>query len=92
MKIQQMWEYPPEPFLNQVHKNCPQAAATYCQLWKARDKANRVAMSKRDIAKYRHYNAFKRDLQRLFDECLISYDDEGQDVLVELVDWEEMEE
>jgi len=90
MQVQNVWEYPPYPFLEQVLEHCPKAGKTYCFLWKKRDKDNRVLLQREDYT-FRHPNAFKEDLRKLFNEGLISFKDLGNRISIEMISWEDME-
>lgn len=88
MAIAEFWEYPPYPFLQQVLHHCPKAALTYWHLWKQKDKNNNVSMTNKDVSYFKHPNAFKSDLRQLNIEGLISYDEDGGKISIEMVDWE----
>jgi hypothetical protein len=91
MTIQQIWEYPPKPFLEQVANHCPKAISTYFYLWEKRDKNNCVMMTPQDISYFMHRNAFKDNLRKLNLEGLISYIEHPGKISIELVDWESFE-
>lgn len=88
MAIQQLWEYPPKPFLEQIVRHCPKAAETYFFLWENKDKNNRLILTKDDVA-FKHPVAFKDDLRKLSNEGLINFRENAGAIGVEVVDWEE---
>ena len=42
-------EFPPSKYFIRVLKNCPRSAFLYMQLWKKKDKHDRIIIKKRDI-------------------------------------------
>ncbi len=83
-------DFPPYPYLKQVGEHCPKAVCTYMDIWKDRDKANKLKLYKDQVrnkylislAKFRH------DLLLLVKEGLISIDETDQSLSIELIGWE----
>ena len=94
MTLHHSEELPPKAFLRQVLNHCPVAGLTYIDLWEKKDELNQVYLDKKEISLSIHLNAYKNNLRRLYNEGLISYDDQTDpaSIVVELVGWQEFDE
>jgi hypothetical protein len=89
-------ELPPYPYLVQVINNHPLAAATYVEIWRQRDKENKITIEKNEIRNKFLIapTKFRNDLYQLVREGLAnvheSWDKEKKDwhkIDIELVDF-----
>ena len=89
--IQNIFDYPPYPYLEQIVNHCPKAAALYLVLWKNRDKSNKLSVYKKDIQMEYLTSPvkFRNDLLQLCKEALISIDETPNVIHLELVDWQD---
>ncbi len=62
----------------------------YLFLWEKKDKKNRFYMTWKEIAHYFNKNTFKTNLRKLTDVGLVSFNQNDDGVLVELVGWDEI--
>jgi hypothetical protein len=92
MSIQQLWDSPPYPFIEQIGKNCADALTTYLFLWSKKGKNNCAQITKEDISYRMHPNKFKSDLRKLYNEALINFAEGGGLVSVEMIVWEDFDE
>lgn len=89
--IHQLYDYPPYPFLQQVLDHCPKSGYLYLNLWKNRDKDNKIQILKKDIQNEYLISPikFRNDLLHLCREALVSIDETPNSIYIELTDWEE---
>ena len=85
-----MFDYPPYPYLFQVAEHCPKSVVSYMNLWKSRNKDNRVFVFKSDIRSdyLTTHTKFKNDLLMLAKEGLVSVDESPSKYTVELVGYD----
>ncbi|HLT41317.1 MAG TPA: hypothetical protein VKZ95_01325 [Sphingobacteriaceae bacterium] len=89
----QIWDYPPYPYLAQVLNHCCKAAGTYLDLWKVRDKENKILVEKDDIrmrflTSTHHFN---HNVLLLAREGLASIQETPTHLSIELTDWDDGE-
>jgi hypothetical protein len=78
---------PPRMFLEQVMDALSKA---YCFLWDHKDEQNRFSMTWKELSVYYHKHAFRSTLRKLCNHGLLSYDESGDGVSIELVGWDEV--
>jgi hypothetical protein len=83
--------FPPYEYLMQVLMHCPQAAFTYMQLWKDKNREDKVVIYKDEI--WSEYLVskikLKSDLQKLAREALINIEERPNTFEIELTNWSE---
>lgn len=86
----ELWDYPPYPYLHQVLSHCHKAGVTYLDLWKERDKNNKVTIEKDEIRSrfLASTHNFHHNLLLLVKEGLLSIDESSNRLIVELTDWD----
>jgi hypothetical protein len=91
MKIEKIYDYPPYFYLEQILKHCPQAAFTYLQLWKKRDKDNKIHLDKKDIRLefLKSRTKIQNELLLIVHEGLANIDETPKSIVIELVGWDE---
>lgn len=82
-------ELPPKMFLMQIMDNLTKS---YCFLWDKKDRSNRVRMTWSDISLYYDKKSFRSSLRKLCAEGLVNYVETKQDIMIELVSWDDIEE
>ena len=80
-------QLPPRPFLEQV---MDALSKFYCFIWDRKDKQNRFQMTWKDLSVYYNKNAFRSNLRKLNTQGLVSYEESGDGVSIELVGWDEL--
>lgn len=78
---------PPRLFLEQVMDNISKA---YCWLWDHRDEQNRFHMTWKDLSVYYNKNMFRTSLRKLNRQGLLSYEECGDGISIELVGWDDI--
>lgn len=88
--IETFEDYPPQPYLDQVHDHCPLAAKTYCHIWRNRNQTNCFSVLKKDIWQefLSHPTSIRSHLLSLCREGLISIDETPETINIELVSWD----
>ena len=88
--IENMFEYPPQPYFTEVLSHCPKAASTYCHIWKHQDNDGVYRVYKKDIADefLLHPSTVRGHLRALCREGLINIDETPNTLNVELVQWD----
>jgi hypothetical protein len=86
----QVWDYPPYPYLEQVLSHCPKAGCTYLYLWKHRDSNNYLQIERDKIPSSTLFStaSFLHNLRLLASEGLISFIEKGNRLKIELVGWD----
>ena len=82
---------PPYAYLMQVLLHCPLAAFTYVQLWKEKNKENKLVVDKDQIQNYYLISKtrFKNNLQLLAREGLVNIDERPSTLEIEFVAWDD---
>lgn len=82
---------PPYHYLMQVTNHAPKAASTYISLWNAKNKENKINISKEEIKSSFLITPtkFKNDLLQLVREGLCSIDESPNNITIEMVDWQD---
>jgi hypothetical protein len=78
---------PPRMFLEQVMDSLSKA---YCFLWDNKNEQNRFSMTWKDLSVYYNKNAFRTALRKLNRQGLLSYEESGDGIAIELVGWDEV--
>jgi len=80
---------PPYAYLMQVLLHCPISAFIYVQLWKDKNKENKLVIHKDEIQNTYLISRtrFKNNLQNLVREGLINIDERPSTLEIELLDW-----
>lgn len=78
---------PPRMFLEQVMDNL---SKSYCFLWDHKNEDNRIQMTWKDLSVYYNKNAFRSNLRKLSNQGLLSYEESGDGIAIELVGWDEV--
>lgn len=92
MDFRPLKQYPPMPFLEQVINHCPRAGRTYMTLWNLKGKSSSLKFTKKkipDIALQSAYQ-FRENLRLLALEGLVSYSEKGDNLHIDLVEWEDI--
>jgi hypothetical protein len=84
--VQQIWDYPPYPYLEQVLISAPAAAYTYMKLWSNRNPLNITSIEPN--YRYAYGRNFKQNLLKLCNQGLINVDERPSVTIVELVGWD----
>lgn len=90
--ILQYENLPPTPFLRQVHLHCPKAASLYDYLWGKKDGKSVVKVHKDDIVFLCSMESFKDNIRRLNLEGLLNYFRKDDQYIIELVEWDDLDE
>ena len=91
-------DLPPYPYLMQVLNHTPGIAASYVEIWRHKDKHDKVVVSKTQIRNQFLITAtkFKNDCMALVREGLISLEQKGDDrfytLHIDVVGWGENDE
>lgn len=86
-------ELPPYAYLMQVLNHSSKSAATYIEIWRHKDKQNKIKVAKNDIRDRFLIPAakFRNDLLVLVKEGLVSVDQTGDDdwyiLNIEVIGW-----
>jgi hypothetical protein len=86
---QEFQEMPPKPFLMQI---LDKISKIYIFLWENKDRMNKINVSWNDISRIYNKNNFRSSLRRLNNEGLLDYNESKDGVLIELVDWNDLNE
>ena len=81
---------PPYAYLMQVLNHNPQSASTYVELWRHKDDDSKVVVTQDEI-RNRFLNTptkFRNNLMYLVKEGLVSVDESGDKMTIELVDFD----
>lgn len=78
---------PPRMFLEIVMDPLSKA---YCFMWDRKNDENRFRMTWKDVSVYYNKNAFRSNLRKLNNQGLLSYEESGDGVSIELVGWDEV--
>jgi hypothetical protein len=84
--MQNLWDYPPYPYLEQVLVDSPAAGHTYMKLWSKRNPLN-ITEIKPDW-RYEYGKNLKKHLWMLCNQGLINVDERPSVTIVELVGWD----
>lgn len=88
-----LWEYPPYPFLELVALHYPNAVWLYLQLWKRRDRNNRVKIGREEIQDEFLISAtrFIGNLRMIARENLLNFEEKESLIFIEFIDWQDVE-
>ena len=92
MDFRPVKQYPPMPYLEQVINHCPKAGRTYLTLWNIKGKTSAITLKKKRIPDVALQSAhcFRENLRSLALEGLVSYAEKGDNLLIELVEWDDI--
>lgn len=82
-------DYPPQPYFEQILRNCPKCAEMYCQLWKEQNKTNNVKIPRSKIEEeyLMDYSKFLRCLRQLTREGLLGFKNINNIIHIDMTDW-----
>lgn len=83
-------QLPPYAYLMQVLNHNPKSASTYIELWRHKDDDSRVTVAEDELRSrfLMTPTKFKNDLMVLVREGLVSVDERGNAMTIELVDFD----
>lgn len=84
-----VWDYPPYPYLEVVVTHCPMAARLYLDLWIERDDYCRILVKEEEFPTrfLMKKSAFIGKLLQLVREGVISYEENADAIIIEMVEW-----
>jgi hypothetical protein len=81
-------DLPPKAFLMQV---MDKTTELYCYLWDKKGEDGKILLKWREIKKVYNSNAFRTSLRKLCSTGLLNYKEDLDDIVIEMVSWEEIE-
>lgn len=78
---------PPRLFMEQIMDGTSQV---YCFLWDHKNEERRFQMTWKDLSVYYNKNTFRTGLRKLNSKGLLTYEENGDGIAIELVGWDEM--
>lgn len=85
---QEFQELPPKMFLSQVMDGL---SKVYCFLWDRKDTNNNFSINWDELGTYFHRNNFRTNVRKLNDRGLLSYQESGTGIQIELVGWDDID-